>query len=169
MFSFSYLEPVCCSMHSSNCCFLTCLQVSQEAGRVVWYSHHFKNSPEFVVVHTVKAFGMVSRAEADIFWNFPAFLVCTRTDLRRQKPNAYTHFVIHIIKLHVYAPLQTDPPCIPLRPAVADMSHPPQAWSMAWLGKGSGLQGPQPFSPINSLPRREDLGLRTMAALARAA
>ena len=39
MYSFSYLEPVCCSMSSSNCCFLTCIQVSQEAGQVVWYSH----------------------------------------------------------------------------------------------------------------------------------
>ena len=39
MYSFSCLEPVCCSMSSSNCCFLTCRQVSQEAGQVVWYSH----------------------------------------------------------------------------------------------------------------------------------
>ena len=42
MYSFSYLEPVCCSMSSSNCCFLTCIQVSQEAGQVVWYSHLFQ-------------------------------------------------------------------------------------------------------------------------------
>jgi len=41
-YSFSYLEPVCCSMSSSNCCFLTCIQVSQEAGQVVWYSHLFQ-------------------------------------------------------------------------------------------------------------------------------
>ena len=39
MYSFSYLEPVCCSISSSNCCFLTCIQVSQEAGQVVWYAH----------------------------------------------------------------------------------------------------------------------------------
>ena len=39
MYSFCYLEPVCCSMSSSNCCFLACIQVSQEAGQVVWYSH----------------------------------------------------------------------------------------------------------------------------------
>ena len=38
MNSFSYLEPVCCSMSSSNCCFLTCIQISQEADQVVWYS-----------------------------------------------------------------------------------------------------------------------------------
>ena len=36
--SFSYLEPVCCSMSCSNCCFLTCIHISQEAGEVVWYS-----------------------------------------------------------------------------------------------------------------------------------
>ena len=53
MYSFPYLEPVCCSMSSSNCCFLICIQISLEAGEVFWYSHLFKNSPEFVVIHTV--------------------------------------------------------------------------------------------------------------------
>ena len=42
-----YLEPVCCSMSSSNCCFLTCIQISQEACQVVWYSHVLKNFPQF--------------------------------------------------------------------------------------------------------------------------
>ena len=37
---------------NSNCCFLTCLQISQEAGKVVWYSHLFQNFPQFVVIHT---------------------------------------------------------------------------------------------------------------------
>ena len=50
--SFVDLEAVCCSMYSSNYCFLTCIQVSQEAGKVVWYSHLFKNYPQFVVIHT---------------------------------------------------------------------------------------------------------------------
>ena len=59
MYSFSYLEPVCCSMSSSNCCFLTCMQFSQEAGQVVWYSHLFQNFPQFIVIHTVKGFGIV--------------------------------------------------------------------------------------------------------------
>ena len=54
MYFFPYSELVCCSMSSSNCCFLTCLQVFQEAGQVVWYSHLFKNFPQFVVIHTVK-------------------------------------------------------------------------------------------------------------------
>ena len=50
MYSVSYLEPVCCSMPSSNCRFLTCLQVSQEAGQVVWYSQLFQNFPEFITL-----------------------------------------------------------------------------------------------------------------------
>ena len=58
--SFSYLEQVCCSMSSSNCCFLTCIQVSQEAGRVVWYSRLFQNFSQVIVIHTVKGFGIVN-------------------------------------------------------------------------------------------------------------
>ena len=54
-------------MSSSNCCFLTCIQVSQEAGWVVWYSHLFQNFPQFIVIHTVKGFGIVSKAEIVVF------------------------------------------------------------------------------------------------------
>ena len=64
MYSFSYLEPVCCSMSSANCCFLTCIQVSQEAGQAVWYSHLFQNFPQFIVIHTVKGFVIVNKAES---------------------------------------------------------------------------------------------------------
>ena len=67
MYSFSYLEPVGCSMSSSNCCFQTCIQVSQEAHQVVWYSHLFQNFPQFIVIHTVKGFGSVNKAEIDVF------------------------------------------------------------------------------------------------------
>ena len=52
MYSFPNLEPVCYSISSSNCCFLTCIQISQEAGQVVWYSHLLNNFPQFVVIHT---------------------------------------------------------------------------------------------------------------------
>ena len=75
MFSFSYLEPVFCSMSSSNCCFLTCIQVSQEAGQVVWYSHLLQNFPQLVLTHTVKGFGTVNKAEEMFFWNSLAFLM----------------------------------------------------------------------------------------------
>ena len=53
-------------MSSSNCCFLTCIQVSQEAGQVVWYSHLFQNFPQFIVIHTVKGFSVLNEAEAGI-------------------------------------------------------------------------------------------------------
>ena len=62
-------------MSSSNCCFLTCIQVSQEAGNVVWYSQLLKNIPQFVVIHTVKGFSVVNEAEADVFWDSLAFSV----------------------------------------------------------------------------------------------
>ena len=67
MYSFSYLEPVCFSMSSLNCCFLTCIQISQKVGHVVWYSHLFQNFPQFIVIHTVKGFGIVNKAEIDVF------------------------------------------------------------------------------------------------------
>ena len=73
MYSFSYLEPVCCSMSSSNCCFLTCIQISKEAGQVVWYSHLLQNFPEFVVIQTVKGFGIVNKAEVDVFLELSCF------------------------------------------------------------------------------------------------
>ena len=73
MNSFSYLKPVCCSMSSSNCCFLTCVQVSQEAGQVVWYSHLLKNFPQFIVIHRVKGFGIVNKAEIDVFLELSCF------------------------------------------------------------------------------------------------
>ena len=48
-------------MSDSNYCFLTYKFL--RAGKVVWYSHLFKNVPQFVVIHTVKGFGIVSEAE----------------------------------------------------------------------------------------------------------
>ena len=72
MYSFPNLEPVCCSMSSSNCCFLACIQISQEEGKVVWYSHLFINF-QFVVIHTVKGFGIVNKAEVDVFLELCCF------------------------------------------------------------------------------------------------
>ena len=72
MYSFPDLEPVCCSMSSSNCCFLTCIQISLEAGEVV-LSHLFQNFPQFVVIHTVKGFGVVNKAEVDVFLELSLF------------------------------------------------------------------------------------------------
>ena len=60
-------------MSSSNCCFLTCIQISQEAGQAVWYSHLFQNFPQFLVIHTVKGFGLVNKAEIDVFLELSCF------------------------------------------------------------------------------------------------
>ena len=60
-------------MSSSNCCFLTCIQISQGAGKVVWYSHLLKSFPQFVVIHTVKGFGVVNKAEIDVFLELSCF------------------------------------------------------------------------------------------------
>ena len=60
-------------MSSSNCCFLTCIQISQEVGQVVWYSHLFQNFPQFIVIHTVKGFGIVNKAEIDVFLELSRF------------------------------------------------------------------------------------------------
>ena len=73
MYSFSYLEPVCCSMSSSNCCFLTCIHVSQEAGQLVWYSHLLKNFPQFIAIHTLKGFDIVNKSKIDVFLGLSCF------------------------------------------------------------------------------------------------
>ena len=67
MYSFPYLEPVCCSMSNSNYCILTCIGISHETGQVVLYSHLLKNFTQFFVIHTVKGFGIVNKAEIDVF------------------------------------------------------------------------------------------------------
>ena len=61
-------------MSSSNCCFLSHIQVfSQEAGNVVLYPQLFKNFPPFVVIHTVKGLRVVSKAEVDVFLELSCF------------------------------------------------------------------------------------------------
>ena len=57
----------------SNCCFLTCMQISEDAGHTVWYSHLFQNFPQFVVIHTVKGFSIVNKAEIDVFLQLSCF------------------------------------------------------------------------------------------------
>ena len=98
MYSFPDLEPVCCSMYSSNCCFLTCIHISQKAGKVVWYSYHFKNFPQFVVIHTVKGFGIVSKAEVDVFLELSCFffLISGSSVFSKSSLNTWK-FMIHVL------------------------------------------------------------------------
>ena len=85
MHFFPNFKPVCYSMFGSNFCFLTCIQLSQEAVKVVWYSYLFKNVPQFIVIHTVKGFGIVSKAEIDVFSGILLFFLwsnrCWQFDL----------------------------------------------------------------------------------------
>ena len=106
MHSFPNLEPVCCSMSRSNCCFLTCIQVSQEAGQVVWYSHLFQNFPQFVVIHTVKGFAVVSKA--DVFLELSCFF-CDPTDVGNliSSSSAFSKSSLSIWKFLVHVQLKT--------------------------------------------------------------
>ena len=63
----------CHSTSGSNCCFFTCLPISQETGQVVWYSHLFKNFPQCVMIHTIKGFRIVNKAEVDVLLDFSCF------------------------------------------------------------------------------------------------
>ena len=104
MYPFPSFEPVHCSMSSSNCCFLTCIQVSQKAVKVLWYFHLFKNFP-VVVIHTVKDFSIVNEAEVDVSLEPPCFLHDTTNvhnlisgSSASLKPSLYIwKFSIHIL------------------------------------------------------------------------
>ena len=67
-------------MSGSNCCLLTYVQVSQEAGNIVWYSQFFQNFPQFVLIPTVKGFSVVNEAEVDVFLELACFF-CDSVDV----------------------------------------------------------------------------------------
>ena len=105
MYSFPDLESICCSMSSSKCPFLTCTQISQGAGKVVWYSHLLKNFPRFVVIYTVKGFGVINKAEVDVFLEFSWFfddptdvgnLISCSSAFSKSSLNIWT-FTVHIL------------------------------------------------------------------------
>ena len=92
-------------MSSSNCCFLTCIQVSQEAGQVAWYSHLLKNFPQFIVIHIVKGFGTVNKAEIDVFLELSCFfddpadvgnLICGSFAFSKTSLNIWK-FIVHVL------------------------------------------------------------------------
>ena len=102
---FPDFEPVCCSMSSSNYCFLTCIQVSQEAGQVVWYFHLFQNFPQFIVTHIVKGFGKVNKSERNVllelfcFFNHPTDvdnLISGSSTFSKSSLNIWK-FMVHIV------------------------------------------------------------------------
>ena len=107
MYSFPNLELVHCSMSVSNCCFLSCIRASQEAGKVVQFSHLFKNFPKFVVIHTIKGFGVVSKA-VDVFsGTLLLFLWCWMLTLDvGSLISAFTKTNLHIWKFSVHVLLK---------------------------------------------------------------
>ena len=105
MYSFPSLEPVHCSTSSSNCCFLTCIQISQEAGQVVWHSHLLKNFRQLIVIHTAKDFGIVNKVEIDVFLEFSCFfndptdvgnLISGSSDFLKSSLNIWK-FTVHVL------------------------------------------------------------------------
>ena len=104
-YSFPDLEPLCCSMSSFNCCFLTCIQISQETNRMVWYSHLFQNCPQFVVIHRLRGFGIVNKAEVDVFLDRSCFFD-DPADLGSliSGSSAFSKSSLNIWKFMVYSP-----------------------------------------------------------------
>ena len=89
-------------MSGSNCCLLNCIQVSQKAGKVVWYSHLLKNFPEFIVIHTVtvKGFSIANEAEVDDFLEFSCFSY-DPTDVRKFDLQFLCLFLIRLEHLKI--------------------------------------------------------------------
>ena len=102
-------------MSNSNCCFLTCIQVSQEAGKVVWYFHLIKNFPQFVVIHTIKGFGIVNEAEVDVFLELSCFFN-DPTDVGNltSSSSAFSKPSLNVWKFSVH---------ILLKPSLKDFEH----------------------------------------------
>ena len=95
-------------MSGSNWCFLICIQISQKAGKVVWYYLLFKNFPEFAVIHTVKGFGVVNKAEIDVFLELSCFFYDpTDVDNLIPGPSAFSKSSLNIWKFSVYILLKS--------------------------------------------------------------
>ena len=113
MYCFPNLEPVCCCMSSSNCCFLTCMQISQGAGQVVRYSHLLKNFPQFVVT-IVKCFGVVNKAEVDVFLKLSCFFDDSTDGNLTSGSSAFSKSCLNIWKFTIH---------ILLKPSLENFEH----------------------------------------------
>ena len=113
--SFPNFEPVHCSMFSSNYCYLTCIQVSQEASQVVVYSHLFKNFSQVVVIHTVKGFSVVNEEEVDVLLEFSCFF-CDPINVGNliSGSSAFSKSSLYICNFSVH---------ILLKPSLKDFEH----------------------------------------------
>ena len=114
-YSFLNLEPVSCSVQDSNCCFLTGIQVSQETGKMAWYSCLFNSFPQFVIIHRVEGFSTVNATEVDVFLEFPCFL-CDPANVANlvSGSSAFSKPRLNIWKFSVH---------IMLKPSMRDFKH----------------------------------------------
>ena len=106
---------ICFLLIFISCCFLICIQISQEAGQEVWYSHALKTFPQFVVIHTDKDFGTVNKAEIDIFLELSCFFD-NPTDVGNliYGSSAFSKTILNIWKFKVH---------ILLKPALENFEH----------------------------------------------
>ena len=83
------------------------IQISQEAGQGVWYYNLFQNFPQFIVIHTVKGFGIVNKAEIDVFMELSCFfddpadlgnLISGSSAFSKSSLNIWK-FIVHILLL----------------------------------------------------------------------
>ena len=100
-------------MSGSNCWLLSCIQASLETGKVVWYSGFFNNFPQFVVIHTVKGFSVVTEAEVDVYLGFPCFLY-DPMDVGNLTSDAFSKSSLYIWKFSVH---------VLLKPGLKDFEH----------------------------------------------
>ena len=115
MYSFLNFEPVCCSISSSNYCFLTSIQISQEAGKGIWYAYLFKNLPQFVVIHTDKGFRVVNGAEVDVFLELSCFFYDPANVANLiSGSSAFSKSMLTIWKFLVH---------VPLKPSLKNFEH----------------------------------------------
>ena len=107
--------------HAWFCSFLTCIQITQESGKMAWYSLLFKNFPQFVVIHTVKGFGVVNKAKSNVFLELSCFfndpadvdsLISGSSDFSKSSLNIWK-FTVHIL----------------LKPGLEDFEH---CFSSVW-------------------------------------
>ena len=106
---------MCFSISGFNCCFLTFIQVSEESGKVVLYSHLLKNLPQFVAIHTFKGFGVVNEAEVGVFLEFSCFLD-DQTDVGNliSGSSAFSKISLNIRKFMVH---------VLLKPGLENLEH----------------------------------------------
>ena len=137
-------------MSSSNCCFLTCIQISQEADQVVWYAHLFQNFPQFIVIHTVKGFGIVNKEETDVFLELSCFfhdpadvgnLISGSSAFSKSSLNMWK-FTVHVLLKpglenfeHYFTSMWDECNCAVVWASLAFL-----AWQIPWTEEPSGLQ-----------------------------